>query len=283
MPDPAVHVIVFSRDRPLQLHGYLTSLFEQWQGEFRVSVLASLNPPYMEAYDAVRTEFRFGPYGHRIIFGPEVDFASDLTRSVDVGCAPLTCFGCDDAVFVRPVAVGHLPPAFDAEPDLLGVSLRLGTTVKRGMWGQEQAQPAMARRRGDLLLWDATAPTSEGDWAYPFDVVGTVYRTGFVRRLVDSVAPDSPSRLEEAGSVFWRRHAGGATHLACYHLPRLVLPTVNVVQPVFPNGTVGDDRLSPAFLLGCWNAGLRLDTWRYANGPQPDSWRVGDFYLRRAL
>lgn len=292
MTTPAVHVIVFSKDRPLQLHGYLTSLFEQWHGDFRVSTLVRLNAPYGEAYGQVRQEF--GGHPAYLDRWHERDFAQDLTDLLGSCDAPLTCFGCDDAVFTAPVETGALLGYFRGYPPLLGISLRLGQTVKRGMWGQEQVQPHFlngwmderAHAATPYLEWDCTAPGSVGDWAYPWDTVGTVYRTDFVRRVVAALVENglatNPSTLEDYGSRWWRHHADGGTLLRAWHRPRLVLPTVNVVQTVFPNGTVGESRLTPEFLLECWNAGLRLDTWRYAMGAQPDTWRTGEFYLRRA-
>lgn len=287
---PAVHVVVFSKDRPLQLHGYLTSLFAQWQGAFKVTVLARMTEPYASAYGHALTSG-----GGPITVMQETAFAADLRAIVEAVDAPLTCFGCDDAVFVHEVNTGVLAHRFGAQPRLLGVSLRLGETIERGMWGHAMAQPRFlnAPRQFEVfpsltadLEWDCTASGSAGDWAYPWDVVGTVYRTDFVRRVVEGLVANelvhNPSTLEHYGARWWHHHAEGATLMRAWHRPRLVLPTVNVVQSVFPNGVVGDDRLTPEFLLECWNRGLRLDTQRYATAPQPDSWRTGDLYLRRA-
>lgn len=290
MTAPAVHLIVFSKDRPLQLHGYLTSLFEQWQGTFDVDVLLRGGGAYEAAYDGVANEV-----AGRAAFHGEADFAGDLQFLLKHVEAPLTCFGCDDAVFTQPVDADQLPPLFEEHPKLLGISLRLGSTVKRGMWGHEMAQPRFMPTFPECpqfvggpagLEWDCTAIGSAGDWAYPWDVVGTVYRTDFVRRMVHLIHAfgglTNPNLLEYHGSCRWQEEAQGATLLRAWYTPRLVLPTINVVQSVFPNGTVGQSKLDPAFLLECWNRGLRLDTQRYATGPQPDTWRTGDLYLRRA-
>jgi hypothetical protein len=285
MPEPAVHLIVFSKDRPLQLHGYLCSVFRHWYGDLRVSVLLRPEAPYFTAYGQMMQEFGGVHYQH------ERDFASDLLALVEDTDEPLLCFGCDDAVYVAPVLTGTLTDLFEERRDLLGVSLRLGQNVKRGMFGQPMPQPTFvpdprgptweAPPRPGGLLWDATAPDAVGDWAYPWEVVGTVYRTPFVRRMVHHLSFENPSTLEHAGSLVWREHAEGRTMLRAWHRSRLVLPTVNVVQSVFGNGIVGPAGLDPEFLLDCWDRGLRLDVQRFSQEPT-DTWRTGDLYLRRA-
>jgi hypothetical protein len=158
------------------------------------------------------------------------------------------------------------------------------------MFGRELAQPAFLPQweeggyyQTGGLVWDATAPTSAGDWGYPFEVLGTVYPTEFVRSLVDLLAEagqaGSPSRLEHHGSTRWRE-VTDRRMLRAATSSRLVVPTVNLVQSEFPNGIVGGGGLDPAFLLECWNRGLRLDTQRLM-GLTPPSWRIGDFPLRR--
>jgi hypothetical protein len=285
---PSVHVVVFSRARPLQLHGYLTSLYAQWrpEGAFRVSVLYRHEPPYDRAYEEVVAQFL------QVVFRPEADFGLDLLELLVLEeDAPLTCFGTDDAVYVLPV---HVPLAerLFRQPDLLGVSLRLGKNVTADMFGREQPQPAFLRdghydaaeTSERWCYWRPEADGSVGDWAYPWEVVGTVYPTRFVLAVVDALVREgacgSPSQLEDRGWRRWGQHTGRRL-MAAWPRSRLVVPTVNLVQGEFGNGIVGGTALSPEFLLDCWQRGLRLDTPRL-RGLVPPSWRVGDFPLRRA-
>ena len=263
-----IQFIVFSRARPLQLHGYLTSLYKQCSGDFTVSVLVKVDEPYREAYDEVSDEFV-----DAFPFLTETDFAADLNEILYD--AEFTCFGCDDVVFVEPIVVSDIDYSFKTAPPLLGFSLRLGENVTEDMFGNPLSQPV------DCGDWDFTAPGSVGDWAYPWEVLGTVYRTEFVREMVAALMPGSPRQLEEHGSRIWAQHTD-LRHMAAYPTSRLVVPTVNLVQQEYPNGIKGSKPLSPEFLLECWHQGLRLDVERYA-GMAPPSWRVGEFYLKRCL
>jgi hypothetical protein len=264
-----IQFIVFSRKRPLQLHGYLTSLFANCVGDFKVSVLLNAETPYYRAYSEVSDEFP------QVGFAYESQFVEQLPLLVDTE-AEFTCFGCDDVVWATHIEPDAIGKVLTEKPELLGVSLRLGENIHADMFGGSLPQPAFTDQS-----WDMTAPTSTGDWAYPWEVLGTVYRTEFVTRVVAGLGARSPSQLEERGSREWSKYTT-LHHMASYPTSRLVVPTVNVIQTEFPgNGIRGAQPLSPEFLLDCWHNGLRLDTERYA-AMTPDSWRIGDFYLRRA-
>jgi hypothetical protein len=283
-----VNLVVFSKDRPLQLHGMLTSVLHRWRGAVVVNVLARAEPPYADAYAEVEQEFA----GSARFFREE-DFATGVEALLS-GEAPYSCFGCDDVVYTLPVDVNEVDAAFQATPDLLGYSLRLGKNTEADMFGRPLPQPAFlptAAPRfdeygGDVAddgpLWDAR--NGAGDWGYPWEVLGTVYPTDYVRATVRALVRDgqvqNPSTLEDAGWRRWREHAGERTLLRAYARSRLVVPTVNLVQDVFGNGIVGAAGLDPAFLLDCWNRRLRMDVERYRGKPS-GSWRVGDFHLMR--
>jgi hypothetical protein len=271
-----IQFIAFSRSRPLQLHGYLSSLYAQWQGEsrdLRVGVIVRADEPYRAAYDWVRGEFS------QVNWIDESDFASDLDGLID-DKVPFTSFGCDDVVFVAPLSHGAIVGAFDCTPQIIGMSLRLGRNVTRDMFAVSLPQPVFTHATENRLVWDVSQGHSLGDWAYPWEVLGTVYPTAFVREVVDKVGAPSPSQLEARGATVWRKHTS-LRHMASFATSRLVVPTVNVIQQEFPgNGIRGKQALSPEFLVECWLNGLRLDTDALV-GLTPPSWRVADFPLRR--
>lgn len=284
-------VIVFSKDRPLQLHGFLASLWQHWRGAFRVSVLVRETAPYAAAYREVYREFP----EVRILC--ETDFARDLLTLLD-DAPPIVTFACDDAVFVRSVDTAHVGDAFAADAALLGVSLRLGRTLTRGMFGHPMTQPvflpaASAEPEHDpdrpSLLWDAQQAPSNTDWCYAWEVVGTAYPVDFVRTMGAGLVADglcgNPSQLEHYGNLRWREHsrAAGRSFLRAWPSPRLVLPAVNVVQSEFPNGLApGATPLPADELLALWQRGVRLDVAAFAHEAQErtwDTWRLPSLHL----
>lgn len=262
--------ICFSRYRPLQLHGYLTSLFKHCPEEVAVSVLYKSDPGYVEAYHEIRGIF---PYVH---FLEETDFKSDLQTLVDRSAAEFLSFGCDDVVFVAPLLVREIERAFGKIIGLLGLSLRLGEHITEDMYGRSLPSPELWLT-DKWLRWDMT--TAIGDWAYPWEVLGTIYKIDFVREMIKAIQPGSPSQLEERGTHIWSSHTTDQ-RLAAWVEARIVVPTVNMIQREFSgNGIRGSHELTPGFLLSCWQNGLRMDIDRYIK-MTPPSWRIGDFYLK---
>lgn len=256
-------IICFSKDRPLQLHGYLTSLFKHCQDEARVKVLVQSQPQWFaNAYAQVEAEFP------QVEFCHERDFRSDLESLI--GDVDYTMFGCDDVMYTRSFG----PPTFwPTDTRLIGISLRLGKHITRDMFGSPLPQP---RFNGEVK-WSVNAGV--GDWGYPWEVLGTIYQTDFVKRMASRIRANSPSQLEERGSWCWSEETDGRA-LAAWPESRLVVPTVNLVQSEFPNGICGGMPLDVGFLLDAWNHGMRLDVDRY-EGMTPESWRIPDFFLRR--
>lgn len=261
-----IQIICFSRKRPMQLHGYLTSVFKHWSGEFSVSVLVKSDQHYKATYGALRREFP------DVAFILEGDFRTDLDTLI--GDAEFTCFGCDDVVYVAPVNATWIEAALASDPYVLGVSLRLGRNITRDMFGNPMPQPAFGK---SITEWDYTRGAV--DWGYPWEVLGTVYRTDLVRSVVAQIQPGSPSQLEERGSRLFGQTGSTTRTMLAYPTSRLVVPTVNIVQNEFPNGITGELK-TPEYLLEQWQDGWRLDVDAY-EGMAPESWRIGDLHMRR--
>jgi hypothetical protein len=139
-------------------------------------------------------------------------------------------------------------------------------------------QPLFGHKK-PFLTWYIDEQPSVGDWAYPWEVLGTVYPTKFVWEMLAYFQFASPSQLEAGGALHWQ-DVTDRRMMASYPTSVIVVPTVNIIQTDFPgNGLNGRAPLSPEFLLECWRAGMRLDTMRYA-GSAPSSWRIDAFWMK---
>lgn len=256
-----LQVVVFSKNRPLQLHGYLASFYAQCMDNASVTVIAKSVPEWFSAaYLEVAGEF---PQVH---WRQERVFSDDLLATIDPEI-PYTMFGCDDVVFTRTFQSDDLP--WDG---VIGQSLRLGAHIRLDMFGNPMKHPTVL-----YSVWNVDE--NEVDWAYPWEVLGTIYPTDFALRMVQRINASSPSQLEARGALCWREETPHR-RMAAWSASRLVVPTVNLVQDEYPNGIAGAIPLEPGFLLECWNHGLRMDVERY-KGMMPPSWRVPEFYLKR--
>lgn len=274
MTGDTIQIVCFSHNRPLQLHGYLRSFYDFWAEPnvaMRVLMRAD-SSDFTHAYAELQREFS------NVEWCTENNFPVDVASLIH-SSAEYTLFGCDDVVFVRPISTTDIKAAFSLIPDLLALSFRLGSTVRQGMFSQ-MAQPPFLGSSGRWLYWH----TDQGveDWAYPWDVLGSVYRTSFVRLMLDNLTDArNPFQFEERGALRWPALTP-LRGMASWQSPRIVVPTVNVVTEGTSNGIKGNVSLSPEFLLTCWQAGLRLDTRAIAQ-LSTDAWRVPDFHLRRLI
>ena len=266
-----IQIVCFSKNRPLQLHGYLESLFRAFEAPeaLRVKALVKSDPAYAPAYREVARAFG------QVEVVYERDFTRDLLGLLED--RPYTCFGCDDVVFVRPVRVGAILGAFAA--DVFAFSLRLGRNVTRSMFSGPTAPPPHLTAEGELLTWDLDRSHAHGDWGYAFELNGTVYPTDVVRKVIEDVRAPTPNLLEAGGGGRWSSRTP-RRKMRAWASSCLVVPTVNVVQRDFANPICGDRPLSPELLLACYESGMRLDVERFAARAY-DCIHVADFFLRR--
>lgn len=264
-----MQVICFSKDRPLQLHGYLTSLFHSYHGNLSVSVLARIDAPYTEAYAAVESEFP------KATFVREKSFADDLDGILSDVRDNFLAFGCDDALFVCPVTEESVEDAFDSYP-IMGLSMRLGVNITRNMFFGDVPSPIFTGKAG-IITWDILDSTL--DWNYPWELDGTIYPSDFAKAVIRYCRPTSPNLLEYAGSTIWQTFTE-KTRMAAFVRQRLIVPTINRVQEDFQNPVLGLP-ITTTHLLDCWNAGFRMDLQRFHDQPY-NCVHVPNFYLTRA-
>ena len=119
-PFPQITVIVFSKDRPLQLDGTLRSFFARCQDADRcqTKVLYRASAEYQPLYDAL---IRAYP---SVGFVAEHDFRSDLLKLLSVSEAVL--FVVDDNMFIRNFTATEMVDALRDHPQAVGFSMRLG-------------------------------------------------------------------------------------------------------------------------------------------------------------
>lgn len=267
----AIHFIIFSKDRPLQLDGYLRSFRRAFaaRGDLGVSVLyAAGSDDYRAAYDRVAA---IHPWA---TFVRQASFFDDLRSLFDA--SPFTCFGCDDVVFTGAVDVDRALEVMRRDA-VFAFSFRLGRNITRSMFHGPTTQPPFDEWGGGVLAWDLHRSHAHGDFGYAWELNGTVYPTDVARRVADDVRPASPNLLEAAGGGRWSSKTGRHV-MACFHASKLVVPTVNVVQTDFANPVLAGRPIGTRFLLDAWESGLRLDVGRYESAPY-DCIHVGELFL----
>lgn len=266
--------LCFSKDRPLQLEGYIKSLEKYASEPVRLSVLFKCgDAKFEEAYLQLAAAFPM------VEFIPENDFKEQLHKWLDSTAGEFVMFGCDDVVFKEYFDLSLAYKAFSENPTLFGFSLRLGLesnyAVTQRCW---QARPLFSKKE-PYLLWNWIEAPGPGDWRYPFELDCTIYRKALVETLVSLM--DNPEICRAANisqssgdwghpnkfELFGDRIAKLLKKFpfqASYRSSKGIVITVNRVQSVSENHFFdSNSELSPEHLLEYWNNGIRMDVDAY--------------------
>ena len=169
--------IVFTKNRPLQLHGYLESLYRFFPAAAIETVI--LYKP--ERFD-VEYHFCFSYFPDcRIV--REVDFHSDLLKIINEAETSYIMFGIDDVVYFDTVSLSTIETAFRTlGKELFGFSLRLDV---RQMPDDERSGNLTAQRKDEQPFYTLSWPDGQSpSTRYPFELCATVYRAETVKQLV---------------------------------------------------------------------------------------------------
>lgn len=277
--------IVFSRNRPLQLAGYLESLQRHFPMQSMNVVIMYRPDRFEDEYQAV---FRDYPQCGVIA---ETDFRTDLLNFLQQTTTEYTLFGVDDVVFFDSVDLTLVDSVFKREPNsMFGFSLRLS--------------PESVVRDGDkperLILGAETV--HRVDWTkacgrnarYPFELCATLYRTDLVRRILTSafkrnfvierlLAPNcalasafvprkfrrkilkrfgyffSPNTLESWNCRWCRRHANTLPRFLYFQRQCAAALQVNTVNVTGANAGHGLNQCPIGALAERYRQGYRLD------------------------
>ncbi len=277
---PLISCLCFSKDRPLQLDGYIESLLASCPaGALDLAILhKSSSEGFEKAYgeiQALRPEARFIK---------ENGFKDGVKAWLAEVKSPFVMFGCDDVVFKEPFDVLAIARAFDENLELAAFSLRLGLEISYcATMGCTQAVPELLRKE-PFLLWNWRK--AEVDWGYPFELDCSVYRREFVEQLLltlGEICPAwiNPNRLEDFGVKTVKQMLTGCQLMASFPTAKAVVPTVNRVQDEYRNSVYDpNSELTSEKLLYFWNDGARLDVEAYKSRIY-HSVHVGDLFLKK--
>jgi len=213
-------VIVFSKDRPLQLHGYLESLiFYSKIKEEAINVIFKETPDI--PYEIVINSFK------SINWIKQTDFFQNLTCAIN-DSKEYIMFGCDDVVFSSNFNIQGAISTLKEDEDIFGFSLRLGKNIR--------PKPNNYLKKEKTLVWNWTK-TNCAHWNYPWELDGTIYRKSDIQAIIEAMNSDTlknPNYLEAVIANdpcrFIRREK-----LASFRKSKCLVITVNRVQDNFPN------------------------------------------------
>ena len=260
----SIAVVVFSKDRPMQLDATLRSFrHHDVDGSgYRPSVLfRASGHEYESAYQLLRLQYP------DVTFHPEADFKLDLLSIV--GRAEFVLFVVDDTIFTGPLAPDQAAGYLDAEQGLIGFSFRLGrnTTYSYAL-DRPQALPDFSELGADTLEYEWTV--AEHDFGYPIELSTSLYRSSDIRPLLGWLSYHNPNSLEDALAGTTRLFNESRPRLACLSRSVAVSVPVNVVQADWPNRSGSQQGLDADALRVRFECGERIDVMQY-DGVVPEA------------
>jgi len=242
--------VVFSKDRPMQLHALLSSYFEKVRDPAPLYLIyKALDPRYGKAYAEVIKAFS----GRLAGAFPDVSFRETLISVLDKINAEKIFFLVDDIVFIEDMDFADFAK-FDTR--FFVPSLRMGNNL-RYCYAADKNMPLPKFLPGTIADRDkACWRWGDGsyEWGYPLSVDGHLFTTLEVRVMaqrIDFQAPNSfESGLQRFKPLFRKRYG------VCYLKSKIVNIPCNIVQKEISNR---HGNMDPLFLLEKWNSGLQID------------------------
>lgn len=242
-------LVIFSKDRPLQLDGLLRSIQHHVSGVAAIHVLyrasdEAYERAYTECAEALQTDTQ-------INWTAEHDFKVDLVQTLDRVTTESLCFLVDDIVFIRPVDLA----AIDKDAIRHGiVSLRLGQNINFCYTKQKPMQLPSLQTKTNSPLLKFSWKESTYDWAYPLSVDGHIFPTLEIQVAAKHLDYRAPNTFERALQILTPLYQARLGY--CFDEPRILNIPLNRVQDEVQNIS---GEITPESLLKSWQNGQTLD------------------------
>jgi hypothetical protein len=246
-----VSVIIFSKDRPLQLEGYLTSLmFYSGIREENIHILYTSIPGI--SYEILVEKYK------RINWINESSYSADLNRLIRAS-ENYIMFGCDDVFFIETMNINHAFEALEQDKSIFSFHLRLGLNIEN--------RPQL-EQHPKYLKWNWTQ-TNSMHWNYPWEVSAAIYRKSDVLSIIDRIdfsLMKSPNYFEDLIVKGVReREIAIQPNLASFYKGKALTLTVNRVQEDYKNPFDQTDSTSVEDLYNEYLANKFLDWRKFEN------------------
>ena len=184
-----INLVVFSKNRPMQLQALLDSIRLNAKGVFS---------PVTVVYKADSEEYENGykllmermPWA--AIYKRQDDFKNDIMSAID-NSTEFTCFAADDDIVFDKFNEGLLK-CFD-DSDVCCFSLRLGKNIDHCYSNDKpnKLEPEY-EYMDEFLKWKWAEQSL--DFGYPLSVVSHIFRTKFIKELTDKISFKNPNTYE---------------------------------------------------------------------------------------
>ncbi len=270
MAAQSTDLIIFSYNRPLQLHALLESINLHMIGLNEIFVVGRADDAdYRTAYDQVAHNFP------TVIFrwqgkDPRADFKPLTLECLHATDCPYVMFAVDDDVVKDTVDCSDCIFWLE-ETRAYGFYLRLGLNLRCCYVCKDAFQdlpPSLRQISSDVFAW--SFKDGPYDWGCPHVLDMTIYRRKDILPIFESRNYASPNKIDGVFSAAADKSKTGL----CYTISKMVNLPLNLVQRDFLAAR-HMRRYSPQDFLDIFNAGGRLDIaalYRFINPSAHTEW-----------
>lgn len=199
-----VNLIVYSKDRPIQLHLFLEStkrnsgnLFTSVNVIYKVS-----NTDYNRGYELLKKRNVLS----NINWVLETNFKEDTLKLLN---SPFTCFMVDDMIFYKKLDSTIIPDILEdlKLEKIFTFMLGVGKNCKYSQTANLYFENPefTTSQNGKVLTWDWKKVNNNSEFSCPFMLVGNIFLTSAIRTIVQYVNFTTPSYFEHALQEFTKQ------------------------------------------------------------------------------
>ena len=250
--------IVFSKDRAMQLHAFLTSYIEQVSNRGKMFIIYTYsNERHQRSYDELMKIF----IRENFIFIKEINFREQLINILEKSKAGKIIFYVDDMIFSHPIDYNTLKTV-DATHNILALSR--GKDMKYSIVLQKElVQPTFNKLNNNLLQFKWNSLEGESDWTYPLGVSGYMYGRIEITSMFKAINFKAPNSLEAGMQLFlpyFKDRFG-----LCFEFAPCVCIHANLVQTECKNPVIGTFSIDELLIL--WENGKRINLKEFYHKP----------------
>ena len=242
-----IDVVIFSKNRPLQLYSLLESLDRNTDAResSKISVIYRYDTHYLDEIEEIKSDFPF------ISFIDQKNFKEDVLTCLNSNNEFCTFF-VDDIIFKDSVRFSDICQILSLNPSILMFSLRMGLHLNFCYPTRSPQRIPDGIVQNGLFAWDWRS--GEGDWSYPFSVDGHVFRKSEIMKYINEMQFANPNQFEDRLQIL--KNVNLPTNCASFTASKIVNIPLNRVQSEYKNRS---EEESPEKLLEYWKSGKKIN------------------------
>jgi hypothetical protein len=248
-------LLIFSKDRPLQLQAFLESVDTYITGLQKIAVLChTKNDRFYVAYKKLEATFPKIQFVYQSRNNPRQDFLPLLKEIFNSMSSPYFTFGVDDTIVTDHI---DLPLCINMMEQTNSYAFYpyMGQDITRCYMTNTQKLPPPLEDVGKgFYTWDLKAGV--GPWGYIHSVYMTIFSRKNIESVLQKIHAQSPNTFEEqwGGSAAMHSQMKGL----CYKTSHIINIPLNLVQYDCPQNNCSH-KYTIEQLLNFFEKGWRID------------------------